>query len=172
MISQQASAVATVGLPASARGVALLVPAVGPWSAVKMGLGGPAALGWPGWYLLGRLSSDIIDLMMGSPGSSIQDHVVMQVTAVVALSTIGWALLLRVGKATFGALGVGDKGILMYGGQGGCSCCMGGEVGQSFSLAFWNCLHQVSSSWQWGGGTGMWAAAGPVVKSNHKLCGT
>ena len=39
----------------------------------------------------------------------------IQATASVALSTVGWALVLGVGIVTFGALGVGSKGVLMYG---------------------------------------------------------
>ena len=51
--------------------------------------------------------------MMGSPGFPAQGHVLVQFTAVVALSAIGWTFISEVGAATFWALGMGGKGTLI-----------------------------------------------------------
>ena len=52
---------------------------------------------------------------MGSLGSSAQGCVVVQATAVNALSTMGWALVLEVGVTTFRTCVMGREGVLVDG---------------------------------------------------------
>ena len=84
-----------VGVPASAEGAALPVPAAGPRTLVTMGLGmGHAVFGLPGSAIPGRLHSSRVDWVMRSLCSSAQGCVVVQATAAVAILTIDLALVL------------------------------------------------------------------------------